>query len=249
MGTDRTTDTRDRLDCLIDEALASYSAEVPRWGLERRVLRFVRSGDAAGTFGFPRWAWAVPAVLAGFVMGVMMGPSVRSAFSAALNPSIVGEWCARLQATWLSVSIRQSILFYPYLNGVHLLGLAVMLGPSMMLDLRLIGALWKNDPVSKIESRFLPIVLAGFFLVIGTGMLLFISTPVKAYESVYFRIKIGLILLAMLNALVFHSTIDRRRAEWDMTLPPPAAARCAGILGLMLWTGVIIAGRYMAYNF
>jgi hypothetical protein len=72
---------------------------------------------------------------------------------------------------------------------------------------------------------------------------------VKCYQSGYFRIKIGLIFLAALNALIFHSTIDRRRAEWDTTLPPPPQARVAGMLGLLLWTGVIFTGRYMAYKF
>ena len=58
-----------------------------------------------------------------------------------------------------------------------------------------------------------------------------------------------LILAAGLNAFVFHVTIDRRRAEWDSVLPTPAGARMAGLFGIVLWTAVIFAGRYMAYSF
>jgi hypothetical protein len=245
----RLGDKRDRLAGLIDEALASYTAATPQWGLERRTLRLVLGDSGAARRRFPQWAWAIPALLAGFGAGVMLGRPVRSAFTAALNLSILGDWCIQLQATWFSTSIRESLLLFPYLDGTHLLGLAIMLGPSMMLDLRLIGVLWKRDPVSKVASRFLPITLAGFVLVISAGLLLFISEPVKCYESGYFRIKMGLIVLAAINAFVFHTTIDRRRSEWDTLLPPPAQARLAGILGLLLWTGVIFAGRYMAYNF
>jgi hypothetical protein len=174
-------------------------------------------------------------------------------YSAAMNTSaglsIVGEWCARLEASSLSVRIRESQYFWWYIEGGHLMALAVMLGPAMMLDLRLLGVLWTKDPVSKVEARFLPITLAGFLIVISTGLVLFISEPVKCYESPYFRVKMCLILAAGINALVFHSTIDRRRDEWDKVLPTPTGARIAGILGLLIWTAVIFAGRYMAYLF
>ena len=70
----------------------------------------------------------------------------------------------------------------------------------------------------------------------------------KCYNSVYFRIKVVALILAGLNAMVFHSTIDRTTAQWDTSSPPPLRARMAGILSLTLWTLVIFAGRYTAYN-
>jgi len=238
----------DRVDVLIDNALAAYGAVSPQWGLEKRIKRAVFGRRTIAVRRVPQWSWAIPAALAGFALGVIAATPVRSAFST-VHPSILGLWCEQLQVTWFSTSIRESLLLFPYLDGIHLLGLAIMLGPAMMVDLRLLGWLWKNDSVSKVEARFLPITFAGFFTVISAGLLLFISEPVKCYQSGYFRIKIGLILLAGLNALIFHSTIDRRRAEWETVLPPPRQARLAGVLGLILWTGVIFAGRYMAYNF
>ncbi|HLQ76424.1 MAG TPA: DUF6644 family protein [Terriglobia bacterium] len=239
---------RNRLDQLIDEGLASYANAAPRWGLETRVLRNVLGKDSAA-YRFPRWAWAIPALVIGFALGIAVAPPIRTMFSAALNPSLIGEWCARLEASSLSTRIRESELFWWYIEGGHLMALAVMLGPALMLDLRLIGVLWTGDPVSKVEKRFLPITITGFGVVVATGLLLFISEPVKCYESPYFRIKMCLILIAGLNALVFHSTIDRRRDEWNTTLPTPRSARVAGVLGLLIWTAVIFAGRYMAYTF
>jgi hypothetical protein len=178
---------------------------------------------------------------------------MHSIFSASVTApsgvSIVREWCAWLEATPLSVSIRESELFWWFVEGGHLLALALMLGPATMLDLRLIGVLWTSDSVSKVESRFLPITIFGFCIVVTTGLLLFISEPLNCYQSPYFRTKMCLILLAGLNAAVFHTTIDRKRGEWDNVLPTPAAARIAGVLGLLLWTAVIFAGRYMAYTF
>ena len=157
-------------------------------------------------------------------------------------------FCQWLQETWVSVSIRESTLVFPILEGSHLLGLALMMAPVMMYDLRLAGLLWKTDPVSKVKWQFLPITFAGFFLMVSTGVLLFWSEPIKCYQSLYFRIKVVFLILAGLNAMVFHATIDRKTAEWDMTMPTPGRARLAGYLSLTFWTMVIFAGRYTAYN-
>ena len=54
--------------------------------------------------------------------------------------------------------------------------------------------------------------------------------------------------LAGLNAFVFHSTIDRRVAEWDLAPVPPPAARRAGAASLVLWAVIVVAGRMIAYN-
>lgn len=252
MTNEMTGEARDRLSRLLDRGLASYSNASPRRGLDTRVLRSVL-GAAPSARRFPQWIWAFPVLAAGFILGVVLAPPIHSLFSATLDvpsgASMIGEWCTWLETTSLSVRIRESELFWWFVEGGHLLALAMMLGPAMMLDLRLIGVMWTGDPVSKVESRFLPITLTGFFIVVATGLLLFISEPVNCYESPYFRIKMCLILLAGLNAFVFHATIDRRRNEWDTVLPTPIGARVAGVLGLLLWTAVIFAGRYMAYTF
>ena len=158
------------------------------------------------------------------------------------------ELCQWLQDTQFATALRESTTLWPVLEGTHLLGMSLMMAPVMMYDFRLIGVRWKADPVSKVKWGFLPITFFGFVLMVVTGALLFWSEPVKCYKSVYFRIKVVALILAGLNALVFHSTIDRTTEKWDMTSPPPLRARVAGILSLTLWTAVIFAGRYTAYN-
>ena len=157
-------------------------------------------------------------------------------------------WCQWLQEGSISTAIRESTTFWPVLEGSHLLGMALMMAPVMMYDFRLIGFRWKNDPVSSVKWSFLPITFFGFVLMVSTGVLLFWSEPLKCYNSGYFRIKVAALILAGLNALVFHSTIDRTTAQWDTASPPPFRARMAGMLSLTLWTTVIFAGRYTAYN-
>ena len=158
------------------------------------------------------------------------------------------QYCQWLQDTQFGTWLRESTAFWPILEGTHLLGMALMMAPVMMYDFRLIGVRWTAEPVSKVKWSFLPVTFFGFVLMVVTGVLLFWSEPVKCYKSVYFRIKVVALILAGLNALVFHSTIDRTTAQWDTTTPPPFRARMAGVLSLTLWAAVIFAGRYTAYN-
>ena len=81
-----------------------------------------------------------------------------------------------------------------------------------------------------------------------SGLLLFYSGPVKAANNIYFRIKMVLILLTGVNAILFHFTIYRRVASWDLAPSPTARAKLAGVLSLVLWCGVVICGRMQAYN-
>ena len=60
--------------------------------------------------------------------------------------------------------------------------------------------------------------------------------------------KVGLLTLGALNIVMFHTTIDRQRQEWDAAETPPFRARLAGLLSLILWFSIIAAGRIMAYN-
>ena len=91
-------------------------------------------------------------------------------------------------------------------------------------------------------------ILTGFAIMFITGGLLFSARASAAFSSGYFRLKMLLLLLGGLNVLIFHSTIDRRRDEWDEALRPPLQVRLAGVVSLVLWFAIIEAGRVMAYN-
>ena len=156
--------------------------------------------------------------------------------------------CQMLQDMGPATSLRESQFMFPVIEGSHLLGLALMMAPVLMFDLRLLGVLWKKEPASEIRNQFMPITVAGGLLMVSTGVLLFWSEAVKCYNSTYFRVKVVMLILATINVIIFHSTIDRRINEWENDSPPPSRAKLAGIMSILLWTGVIFAGRYTAYN-
>jgi Family of unknown function (DUF6644) len=155
-----------------------------------------------------------------------------------------------LQETPISVSIRESILMFPLLEGGHLLGISVSAGTIAISDLRMMGLIFKKESASDVFHQLIPWISAGFVMMIITGTLLLISEPVKCYDSVWFRLKVLFLFLAGLNVLVFHSSkIYRGMHEWEWSPNPPRAAKLAGWISLISWCIVIIAGRTTAYNF
>lgn len=162
--------------------------------------------------------------------------------------AILLDYCQRLQDMGWATALRESQLMFPIIEGLHLLGLAFIMGPVLMLDFRLAGIAWKDTPVSKIARTFVPYSLAGAAVMFLTGILLFCSEAVRCYNSGWFRIKVVLLIVAGANAMYFHFKTQSTWATWDLLPVPPPEARRAGILSIVFWTGVIFAGRWTAYN-
>ena len=131
---------------------------------------------------------------------------------------------------------------------VHVLTLSVFVGTAVMIDLRVLGQTLMRVPVSEVVERLLPWTAAGFALMVASGALLFYSAPVIRYHNLFFRFKMAALVLALLNAWVFHVTVYRRVADWDLDPVPPRQARVAARVSLVLWALIITAGRMMAYQ-
>jgi hypothetical protein len=126
--------------------------------------------------------------------------------------------------------------------------LCLFAGMAVIIDLRLLGLTMLRVPASELVSRLVPWALAGLIVMIGSGSLLFYAAPLERYGNLFFRAKITLLVLAGFNVWVFHNTVYRRVAEWELDRVPPRSARVAGGVGLTLWAGIIVAGRMIPYQ-
>jgi hypothetical protein len=161
--------------------------------------------------------------------------------------SILGL-CQWLQDTKIGTSIRESIWVFPIIESTHVLALSLSVGLLLVSDLRLLGYIMQRRPVSEIHEQIKPWMLAGFAIMIVSGSFLFWCQAVKAYNSVFFKTKIVLLVVAALNALAFERGIYRKVSQWDNALVPPRQARFAAWASLILWAAVITCGRSMAYT-
>jgi hypothetical protein len=155
--------------------------------------------------------------------------------------------CQWLHDSTIGTSIRESTYAFPVIETVHVLGITLLVGTIAVVDLRLLGILFKREKVSSIVRQVLPLTWSGFVVMFVSGVLLFWSEAEKAYVNPIFRIKLLLLLLVGLNPLIFHSTIYRRVTAWDDALVAPRQARLTAILSLTLWSATIVAGRAIAY--
>ncbi len=153
-----------------------------------------------------------------------------------------------LEASAVGVYVRESTWGFALVVGGHILSLALSVGVLSWFDLRLLGVAMPTVPVSVVFRRLMPWAFGGFAVMLATGLMLFVAYATTAYPNVLFRIKMVSIVLAGVNALYYHSFTETTIARWDADARPPRAARVAGACSLLLWAGVILLGRGMAYT-
>jgi hypothetical protein len=94
----------------------------------------------------------------------------------------------------------------------------------------------------------LPWAVAGFVIMVISGTLLVLAIPLRSYQNLFFRGKMILLVVAGLNAWIFHFRIYPKLAGWDADGVPPKAMRRAGGVSLALWIAIVFCGRMIAYN-
>jgi len=143
--------------------------------------------------------------------------------------------------TW----ILSSYWLWPALEIIHFIGLSLLLGAMLIVDLRLAGFLRQIDIMA--IHRLLPLATLGFLLNLVTGTLFFIGDPARYSVNIGFQLKMILVFIAGLNALWFILKINPRVASWDAHGDTPMEAKVVAALSLIAWFGVLLLGRLIPY--
>lgn len=127
---------------------------------------------------------------------------------------------------------------YPMLEAVHLLGVALLLGNLVLIELRVLG--WGAVlPVRPLARLSLSLALAGFVVAACSGLLMFASQPMELLANRVFSAKMVLLMLAGCNAAWFHGRQSLERLD--------LVAKLQMMVSTLLWLMVLIAGRWIAY--
>jgi hypothetical protein len=151
------------------------------------------------------------------------------------------QWCYQ---TALGEEIRESIWLFPVIEAFHLLGLGLIGGAILMVDLRLMGAGLVKEPVAQLAAAVEPWLLGSLVLMITTGTLLFLSEATKAYYSLPFWVKMTSLFLALL----FTFTVRRRVTRSGLGADRPLLGRAVALISLSLWFGVAWGGRWIGFS-
>jgi len=155
-----------------------------------------------------------------------------------------------LEASGLGRAMREWLWLYPSVEIVHILGIALLFGSIAVLDVRLLG-FSKTISVRRLARHVLPWTAASFLLIVPSGLLMFTAHATDFISSPVFVTKLCLIMLAGVNAALFHTIAMRTADVWDTEemrdLRPPPSVRLAGAASLLIWICVIACGRLLAY--
>lgn len=151
-----------------------------------------------------------------------------------------------LEDSSIAVAIRQSLWLYPMLEIVHITGIALLVGPAFVFDLRLLG-FSKRLPVQALAQHLLPWSRRGLLLIIPSGILLFLTNATTLGYDPVFGIKMILLVVAGFNALAFHRFIFRPVLYTGENIILPRSAKATACISIIVWISVITCGRLLAY--
>jgi hypothetical protein len=165
---------------------------------------------------------------------------------------VLNEWLLAL-ARWLdtmswSTALHESLYLYAWIESTHVLTLTIFLGMLFVIDLRMLGVAFRTVPASVVAARLDRPMIIGFTVMFITGFILYFAIPVRTTQSLWFRIKVVLLIAAGINAWLFRRRMMQSAGSWDRDPRPPRHIRTGAALSLALWAGVVVTGRTIAYD-
>jgi hypothetical protein len=156
-------------------------------------------------------------------------------------------FCHWLGETAFSKHLREAPYDFPILIIIHIVTIALFGGMVAMGNLRVLGWAMRSVPVSQVIGQFRPWKWTAFGLLLVSGGLLAASDPVEYGGNIMFWISNLLLLIAGLNAMLFHFGAYQSLSAWDMAAEVPVGARRWAGISLALWISLIFAGRAIAF--
>src|SRR5467141_1727408 len=140
------------------------------------------------------------------------------------------DFCSWLEQTPLSQTIQSTGWIVPAVQTVHILSIAAVLSSVLMIDLRLMGFLGRDQPLARVSERFLPVIWWTLPVLLATGSVMIIGEPARSLANPVFQLKMALLVAAIAVTAALHKE-----------------SRIIAILSLSLWVGIVFAGRWIAY--
>ena len=185
--------------------------------------------------------------MAGWSTVALLATVVLAATINEARQVSVQQICEWLSATMIATDIRESDIVFSLIESAHVLGLGLMVGTIVLVDLRMLGLILRREPVETIIRSLTRLTWLGFLVMFSSGSVLFFSEAGSLYGNKAFRFKLLLLGIAGVNQYIFNRTSHRRMSRSAKDSAPPVGARVAAVLSLICWAGTIVSGRAIAY--
>ena len=157
-------------------------------------------------------------------------------------------------AEWLSTTSPSLFIqnhngwVIPAIQSVHIIGIAVVLGSVFMIYLRILGWAGMDQTLRQTTDRFGPWLTGGLYLMLATGVLMVIGEPVRELVTFSFWLKMFLVAVSTVFAVTFRISLRKNERRWEETLVKRRSIKGLAILTFLIWVGIIILGRLIAYD-
>lgn len=153
-----------------------------------------------------------------------------------------------LQRTSLAVQIRDSLFAFPLIESTHVIGLTLVFGTIVIVDLKLLGIASPDRSFQRLSSDVLKWTWGAFVLTAVTGALMFMTNAAVYFHNNYFRAKVVLLVLAAINVAAFELTAGRKVEQWGQARSAPPLGRAIAAVSLIIWVGIIVTGRMIGFT-
>lgn len=137
--------------------------------------------------------------------------------------------------------------WFPFLESVHVIAAAMVVGSILFVDLRLLGLAANRYPITTLSKELVPWAWFAFVVATITGLGMFITRAASHVVNPAFQWKLGLLVLAGINMVYFHKRVYADIEKWDTGTSIPTPVKIIGSLSLLLWSGVMLAGRWVGH--
>ncbi|HEX7563291.1 MAG TPA: DUF6644 family protein [Bradyrhizobium sp.] len=160
----------------------------------------------------------------------------------------LSEFSKWLAATPLSHIIQTTKWVIPALQTIHILSVAVVFSSAVLVDLRLWRLLNRDVPLPEVARRFLPTIWPVLLVLLITGSLLIIGEPKRSLLNSAFYLKMALLAAAIVLTAWLQWSLSSSPNFWDKDRGRRMAGQLAATLSILVWCGILFAGRWIAYT-
>lgn len=155
-------------------------------------------------------------------------------------------------AQWLSETAPSQFIqitagVIPGVQCIHILAIAAVMSSAVMLLLRVLGLVMRDQPTAEVAQRFLPWIWYSLIVLLVSGAILIVGEPGRSLTNPAFQLKMVLLLAAMACTLTLQRPLRTNAMFWESTAGARVGGKLLAVVSLGLWSGIIFAGRWIAY--
>jgi len=158
----------------------------------------------------------------------------------------LNDLCYWLERTTLNHEIQTIAWIVPAVQTIHILSFAVVIGAALAIDLRLLGVLAADQPIKRVLQRFMPFIWAPLLVLLMSGAIMIAGEPARSLNNPALHLKLGLVLAATMVTATCHLLVRRCWSD-ELATNRSRIAVVIAVFSMLLWVGIIFAGRWIAY--